>query len=208
MLAQALDEIGKHADCFSIRSLPESYRKTFSAAGDWVRNLIDLVLGSSDPTEQFHFLSDILTSLNSRLVFIIEDLDRNTSSRFDRQEILALLQRLRISDRLSFVLAAGQASARDIDFAKLCDHIEILPDFDYDRIASLILAVRNRCLESFTHIQVATQNDNPWNPGRYMLLSRFDIMPLPTAAARLLRTPRGASMRFVANLLGVGDSIW
>jgi hypothetical protein len=190
VLARAMEADGRGADCFSLRSLPEAYRKTFSAGGDWLRTLADLVVGSTDPLEQFRHLSEVLESVNSRLVLVIEDLDRTTSTRFDRQEVLALLQRLRASsERISFVLATGQTSARDIDFAKLCDHIEILQEFDAAQVSTLIEAVRCRCLNGFPHIGTAG-DENPWNRTRYMLLSRFDRVPLPDAAARLLRTPR------------------
>jgi hypothetical protein len=190
VLRRAMEAVGRNADCFSLRSLPEAYRKTFSAGGDWLRTLADLVLGSTDPLEQFRHLSDVLESVGARLVLAIEDLDRTTSSRFDRQEVLALLQRLRASAaRVSFVLATGQTSARDIDFAKLCDHIEILQEFDAAQVSSLIEAVRNRCLNGFPHVATAG-DENPWNRKRYMLLSRFDVVTLPDAAAHLLRTPR------------------
>ncbi len=190
LLSEALEKVGRHADCFSIRSLPETYRKTFSAGGDWIRNLADLVLGTADPMEQFQYVDEILLSINAKLVFIIEDLDRNSSSRFDRQEVLALLQRLRNFDHFSFILAAGRGAAHDIDFAQLCDHIELLREFDADRVASLIGAVRTRCFESFDHMRTVAANDDPWNPAQYTLLTRFDYMPLTTVAARLLRTPR------------------
>lgn len=190
VLARAMEVVGRKADCFSLRSLPEAYRKTFSAGGDWLRTFADLLLGSADPLEQFRQLSDVLESVNARLVLVIEDLDRTNNSRFDRQEVLALLQRLRsASDRVSFVLATGQSSARDIDFAKLCDHIEILQEFDAQRVSTLVEAVRNRCLSGFTHVSTAG-DDNPWNRTQSMLLSRYDMMSLPDAAARLLRTPR------------------
>ena len=190
VLARAMEAVGLRADCFSLRSLPEAYRKTFSAGGDWLRTLADLVLGSTDPLEQFHQLSEVLESVNARLVLVIEDLDRTTSSRFDRQEVLALLQRLRASSaRVSFVLATGQTSACDIDFAKLCDHIEILQEVDPARVLTLIEAVRCRCLDGFPHISTIGGN-NPWEQMQFMLLSRYDMVTLPDAAARLLRTPR------------------
>jgi len=190
ILSRTTEVVGRHADCFMLRSLPESYRKTFSAGGDWLRTLADLVVGSTDPIEQFNHLSEVLESVNARLVLVIEDLDRTTSTRFDRQEVLALLQRLRVpSKRISFILATAQTSAANIDFAKLCDRMEILPDFGADRVASLIEAVRSRCQNEFPLVGVIG-DENPWSHTRTALLSRFDMVTLPDAAARLLRTPR------------------
>ena len=192
ILSKALLAVGRKADCFSLRALPESYRKTFSAGGDWLRTFVDLIIGTSDPLEQFRHLSDILKRIDSRLVIIVEDLDRNTSSRFDRQEILALLLRLRISDRLSFVLASGQTSARDIDFAKLCDHIEIFQAIGEDKVSALVRGVRNQCLSLFLfpHISMISSNDNPWDHSRSILMNRHDCVSLSDATTRLLRTPR------------------
>lgn len=59
VLTRAMEEVSLRADCFSLRSLPEAYRKTFSAGGDWLRTLADLVLGSTDPLEQFRQLSEV-----------------------------------------------------------------------------------------------------------------------------------------------------
>jgi KAP family P-loop domain len=191
ILSKAVKTVGAEADCFSIRSLPESYRKVFSAGGDWMRNLLDMLLGSSDHMGQFRRLADILTALNARLVLVIEDLDRTDSTKFDRQEVLALLQRLReTSDRLSFVLTSGQTSSPDINFAKLCDHVEVLQDFGPEQTGKLIQAVRSHCLANPPHIQTVPSADDPWNPLRYVLLGRYDLMPLPVVAARLLKTPR------------------
>ncbi len=189
ILAKAISEVGLHADCFSLRSLPEAYRKTFSAGGDWLRTLSDLVFGSTDPLEQFQQLSDVLEAVDARLVLVIEDLDRTTSSRFDRQEMLALLQRLRATSRLSFVLATGLASARDIDFAKLCDHIEIMPEFGAEPISTMIEAVRGHCLDQFPHIRTAADK-TPWRATTRLLLRKHDYIFPSDGAICLLRTPR------------------
>lgn len=190
ILSGAVREVGRRADCFTVRSLPEAYRRMFAAGGDWVRTLTDLVFGTTDPGEQFRHLNDILVAVNARLVLVVEDLDRNTGSRFDRQEVLALLHQLRDDYfHLSFVLAAGQAT-RDIDFAKLCDHIEVLPACDARQVGDLVGAVRSRCREMFSDIPTVPADDNPWEPTSGWLLARFGHLLLPDAAARLLRTPR------------------
>jgi len=192
ILKAVVEEVGKHADCFTLRSLPESYRKTFSTAGNWFRDLADLFIGSHDPVEQLKYLSELLKSLNARLVIVIEDLDRTTSTRFDRQEILALLHRLRVSDRISYILAAGQHSVSEIDFTKLCNHIEVLREFDEQQVVDLINNFRSLCISRYANSDMVIYSlvdDNPWNPGR-LLQTMFDILPLSTAAAQLLRTPR------------------
>ncbi len=189
ILSKAVKTVGQHADCFSIRNLPESYRKTFSAGGGWVRDLADLVIGTSDPMEQFQSLSDILKLLGARLVIVVEDLDRNNSTRFDRQEVLALLQRLKTKESLSFILTGGPTPRSGIDFARLCDRIELLREFEPRQVATIVQAVRERCLAGFQDIPTHSREDNPWDAGRSLLLY-WDILPLSHALARLLTTPR------------------
>src|SRR5207247_1341668 len=83
ILSKAVATVNRYADCFSIRHLPEAYRKTFSAGGDWLRNLIDLVIGSADPMDQFKHLTEILAAVNARLIVVVEELERTNNSRFD-----------------------------------------------------------------------------------------------------------------------------
>jgi hypothetical protein len=197
-LTQAVQTVGRHVDFFSIRHLPESYRKTFSAGGDWVRNLSDLVIGISDQIEQFKSLSAILHAFNARLVIVVEDLDRTNTTRFDRQEVLALLQRLKELDGLSFILTGDATQANTgnldnrIDFARLCDHIEVLREFQPRQVAMVVQAVRNRCLTAFREdINTHPANDDRWSEMGITVSYAVGTIAIPTALARLLRTPRG-----------------
>jgi hypothetical protein len=88
-----------------------------------------------DPIDQFNRLSALLGSVNVRLVFVVEDLDRNDSRTFDIQEVQAFLQQLKDFPNLAFVLTGSVSSSRRIDFAKLCDHIEYLKSID-SRVAA------------------------------------------------------------------------
>lgn len=125
MLADAVNKVQDYIDTVRVRSLPESYRKTFAAGGIWFDSLSGLLLGKSDPNEQFERLADLMKDIGARLVFVVDDLDRNNSSSFDIQEVLAFLHQLKQYDNLSFILSAGRSNAIRIDFAKLCDHTVI-----------------------------------------------------------------------------------
>lgn len=190
ILSKAVSTVGERVDCFSIRHLPESYRKTFSAGGDWVRTLFDLVVGTADPLGQFQSLSGILKTVNARLVVVVEDLDRTSSSRFDRKELAALLYRLKETEKVSFILAAGQSSSSDIDFAKICENIELVKEFEPEEIATVIRTVRAHCLADFKHVPT-TATESPWNRVASWFSVTHDRIAPGEAAARLLRTPRG-----------------
>ena len=192
ILSKAVSRVGENVDCFSIRHLPETYRKTFSAGGDWVRTLLDLVVGSSDPLAQFQALSAILKVVNARLVVVIEDLDRTTSSKFDQKEMAALLYRLKRADNVSFVLAADRTLSGDIDFAKLCEHIEQIREFEPEQVAALLVAFRNHCQPSphFPHVSTCDPQ-SPWSRlGSLFYLGDQEHITPGQAAVRLLKTPR------------------
>lgn len=127
MLDQAVQKIGEEIDTFHVKSLPESYRQTFSASGNWVDAISNVVLTDQNPLDQFSRLSALLSDLNAKLVFVVEDLDRSETQNFEIQEVLAFLERLKQYRNLTFILTGGELSiltrgelsSRQIDFAKL-----------------------------------------------------------------------------------------
>ena len=193
MLADAIQQVGQCIDTFHISSLPEAYRQTFSAGGEWIDNVSKLMFGQRDPISQFRSLSDLLIDVNSRLVFVVEDLDRNTSRSFDIQEVLAFLQQLKAFPRLSFVLTGGLTSSRSIDYAKLCDHIEYVKSVDANDAFDFVERVRQHCLDTKISSYVALSEpdtEHRWNPLSGLLLRDFQEYSLPQAVAQLLNTPR------------------
>jgi len=116
MLAKALGEIGAKNDTFQLDSLPDSYRQTFSAGGKWIDTIANMILRKRDPLDQFERLSVLLDDMNARLIFIVEDLDRNDTRGFEIQEVLGFLERLKPYRNLAFVLTGGLSSSGRIDF--------------------------------------------------------------------------------------------
>lgn len=195
ILKKAVAKVGEHLDCFSFRGLPEAYRKTFAAGGDWVRNLIDLVLGSTDPLEQFERLSQRLAFVNARLVIVIEDLDRTPSAKFDRGEVLALLERLRQYPSLSFILTGGASRATGFDFARLCERIELVQALPSRQTLRIISAFRQQQILSYPHDAVTTAlNPNPWHRVTQAVLIGDAENELGEAMCRLVTTPRALKL--------------
>ena len=193
MLAVAVVKIGAEIDTFQVDSLPESYRQTFSAGGDWINSISKLILKTPDPLDQFERLSRLLGDLNARLIFIVEDLDRNETRSFEIQEVLAFLERLKPYGNFSFVLTGGLFSSNDIDFAKLCDHIENLRSINPQHSSALVLQLRQRCLDPnvFPHIPLGdTDQQDKWNPLTELLMRDYEELSFSQAVASLLNTPR------------------
>lgn len=196
ILTDALQQIEERADTFQFRSLPESYLQVFAAGGSWLDGLAKLFLRPKDPIAEFRRLSDLLGDLKLRLVFVIEDLDRNKSRSFDIQEVLAFLQQLREFHNLNFVLTGGGDSAARIDFSKLCDHIESVQSFSISQASKLLCVFREICLnqETYPHYSLVESSSN------LLVLRNFSLAgeeenSVPKAIADLLSTPR--SMRHV-----------
>lgn len=206
MLGSAVSRLSAEIDTFQVDSLPESYRQTFSASGDWAETISNLVLRNPDPMEQFSRLSDLLGDIGGRLVFIVEDLDRNETRNFEIQEVLAFLERLKQFSNLSFILTGGLSSSQRIDYAKLCDHIEYLRTIQPHHSSRLIERVSQRCLDNtvFPHVRLGDPNRNyEWNPLSGLLMQDYTEFSLPQAVASLLNTPR--SLR---HALGRTFSAW
>lgn len=206
MLGSAVSTLTAEIDTFQVDSLPDSYRQTFSAAGNWVEAISNLLLRTHDPMEQFSRLSDLLGDIGGRLIFIVEDLDRNETRNFEIQEVLALLERLKEYSNLSFILTGGLSSSQRIDFAKLCDHIEFLRTIRPSHSSGLIEQVSQRCLDNavFPHVRLGDPNRNyDWNPLTGLLMRDYEEFSLPQAVASLLNTPR--SLR---HALGRTFSAW
>jgi hypothetical protein len=123
IMAGILIEIAGHVDCVSIQSLPSAYRSAMAGGGGPLSSIANIV-GHHNPTEQLQRLSSVLLAVGARLVIALEDLDRQDSTRFDPQEVLATLHRLRSVRAVSFILTGSVSPGIRIDFAKLCDHIE------------------------------------------------------------------------------------
>ena len=193
MLSSAVLKVSAEIDTFQVDSLPESYRRTFSAGGNWFEAISDLVIGSPNPMEQFSRLSKLLDDIDGRLIFIIEDLDRNETRNFEIQEVLAFLERLKAYPSFCFILTGGLSSSQRIDYAKLCDHIEYLRTIQPHHASELIERVSERCLDSgvFPHVRLGDPNRNyEWNPLTGVMMRDYEEFSLTQAVTLLLNTPR------------------
>lgn len=195
MLKSAIVQLSAVVDTFQVESLPDSYRQAFSAGGDWATTLSNILIRKIGPLEQFGRLSQLLEDIGGRIIFIVEDLDRNETGRFEILEVLAFLERLKRFPRLSFILTGGLSSTRRIDYSKLCDHIEYLKTVQPEHASELIKRVSQRCLDPalFPHIRIADPSHSSewqWNELTEMLVSDYEELSLPQAVASLLNTPR------------------
>ena len=127
ILAMAIEKVKCHIDCLSVVSLPENYRKALAGGKSWGGAVLSaLFQASHDPVEQISKLNDILTAGNLRLIIFLEDLDRNISDEIIRDEMPALLDRLRGLKKITFVLAIGTEKQYSDILIRICDHVEAI----------------------------------------------------------------------------------
>ncbi|QDT55508.1 hypothetical protein Pan44_35520 [Caulifigura coniformis] len=194
ILDAAIREVDDRADTLGVRSLPDSYISAVTASSSWIEQLWSLFSRHQSPESRLAGLSPILTALNARLVIIVEDLDRNQSQDFDRQAVLAMLQRIKDIPSLSFVLTGGRESTGDsLAFTKLCDHVEPMPTLPLVDVAKSLLAAREAASKAYGDVD-PTPDPRRSDFGQLLRWDGPSLIPKYDSIERrllmLLRTPR------------------
>lgn len=139
VLEAILAEVGREVDCVSLRQLPADYLDAVASHVGGFKSLLQFGTRERSPVEQLQRLSPKLAAIRRKLVLVVEDVDR-TGEDFDVGRIQSLLMQFREVRGLSFILAISPS--QQIDFAKLCDHLESVPALSRGQILRLIHQVR------------------------------------------------------------------
>lgn len=146
VLEAILSEVSHEVDSLAIRQLPADYLDSISSEVGWLRSLLHLGRREQSPVEQLQRLSPILGAINRKVVLVVEDVDR-TGQDFDIGRIQALLMQFREVPGISFILAISPL--QQVDFAKLCEHLEIIPPLERHQVLELIDHVRELALREY-----------------------------------------------------------
>lgn len=146
VLEAILCVVQKEVDCVAIRQLPEDYIDALSGSSGWLQTLFCLGSPRLSPLEQLRRLSPILQTIGKRLVVVIEDVDRSGET-FDLSQIQAMLMQFREVDGISFILAISPM--QQIDFIKLCDHLELMPELDNAIVFRILHETRESLLKDY-----------------------------------------------------------
>jgi hypothetical protein len=129
-------------------------------------------------------LGEVLRTVGARLVVYVEDAER-AGADFDPQHVQRLLVMLRETAGISFVLATDPKLVR-FDFAKVCDHVDVMPQPETQQVRGLLHALKEHCR--------AAQVIGP--------MACKDILDTgPDDFAHLLQVPGNESMRAITELL-------
>lgn len=198
ILDEAVAILNRQVDCVGLRSLPDAYRRTLAAGGSWWHVLAEGFSADKDPTKQLKRLVPILKATHGRLILVIEDVDRNPARTFDHQHIQAMLHRLQDIPHVGFVLSAGSTVHNELDFAKLVDHIEVMPRLDPGVVLSVVRDMRKRCMLESSFIDPANPSAREKFANRFLshekeakaAFAGLGLTLESTALLSLLTTPR------------------
>lgn len=188
ILEKAIETLSPHFDAVSISTLPQAYVNAVAEHGLFPEWVVSLLGYENDPEESLESLSKVLGSVGGRLVFAIEDLDRNDAKTktFDASSIVAMLHCCKREDNISFVLA-GQPAADEAmkDAEKLCDYVCVLPRISQPILWQVISTIRNDERKKYGDIDPRHRDD-------WFCDNNGSISPHPLAhgICRLVDNPR------------------
>jgi len=183
VLGQIIKMLSERVDCFAIKGMPARFVEALSGTSNYLGSLLSFVT-PKNPDAQLKQLSPILRALDTRLVVVVEDTERN-GTQFDLEGIEGLLNRFRGIPDISFVITVSPDAK--IDFVRLCEHIEHIPDLEAEVVVKVVNLVREYCRKKFPDdIDPVERKSSPEGPsgigGGY---SSWDFQ-----MAKLVHTPR------------------
>jgi hypothetical protein len=145
VLGQIVAELSECGDCFAIEGMPSRFVKALSGTSNYLESFFSFI-APKDPDAQLKQICPILRALGVRLVVVVEDTERK-GAQFDMAIIEGLLNRFRGISDISFVITASPDAM--IDFVRLCEHTEVIPDLESEIVIKIISRVREHCLSKF-----------------------------------------------------------
>jgi hypothetical protein len=141
VLGKIITSLSNYVDCFAIRGMPSRFVEALSETSNYLSSLLHFAI-PKDPDAQLARLTPILRALNTTLIVVVEDTERS-SAQFDLESIEGLLNRFRDFPDISFVITASPDSK--IDFVRLREHTEIIPDLESETVTTILEIIRLYC---------------------------------------------------------------
>ncbi len=127
ILTMAVFRLSLEVDCLSVITAPAHYREALvGTKSKWGIIVAALLNTHADPVEIISRLNEILKTAGKRLVVFLEDMDRNSTDDVIRDEMPALLDKLRDFNNISFVLAISTDRGYSHILIRICEHVESL----------------------------------------------------------------------------------
>ena len=110
LLHMATVSLKPYVDTLSFIDIPLQYHSALASHGFW-GELFASALSSRDPADVLTRLDEALLAAEKKLLFVIEDVDRNRDEALLKEDLPALLDRINCTDNIRFVLAVDAESA-------------------------------------------------------------------------------------------------
>ncbi len=147
ILNSALNKLKHQIDILSFIGIPGDFANAVSDGSFW-GNLLRIARRGGDPVSVLERLDKVLKFHNEKLLFIIEDVDRNNDDVLVKVELPAFLDRLSHIDNILFAVAVDIKSKDNLLSSseylyRIADNIQNLPNLDCRNVLENIVKMRN-----------------------------------------------------------------
>ena len=133
-IVKVLDNV---CDTVDLRGIPLSYRRIGAAEPSGILHRLFSLENRSTSLHGLDQLCDVLEALDRHIVLVVEDLERLPRS-FGITHVSRFLWSIREIHRFSTIIAIDPKRTR-MDFAKLCDSIEFVPELSVVDVAKVLI---------------------------------------------------------------------
>jgi hypothetical protein len=194
LLKQGISALSSVLDVMSLVGVPARYANTLSSSG-LLGRLYVAEISREDPLEVLLSLDEVLSVMGKRLVFIIEDVDRNHDEELLMVELPSFLDRLSSVENMSFLLSITAEEmhaswllriATTVDVGEI-DEIYIAKEIqtfrtNYLRSADVILPMHRNQRQSFP--------DDDLSEGQIAIAQNLGVGVLLYSISRVVSNPR------------------
>lgn len=124
-------------DTVDLRGIPLSYRRIGAAEPSGILHRLFSLENRSTSLHGLDQLCDVLEALDRHIVLVVEDLERLPDS-FGITHVSRFLWSIREIHRFSTIIAIDRKYTK-MDFAKLCDAIELVPELPLVDVAKVLI---------------------------------------------------------------------
>lgn len=146
ILNMMLTKANEKFDISALQPLPSNYQNAFKAKGGWF-NVFGKLTNNYERAyhEQINELDLVLDKLNIKMLVVLEDVDRNNDMASHSSELGVLLDKLKSTKSIRFIVAVGYTEGIGNIISRVCDYREDLSNESFfDVVNDLIKIWINR----------------------------------------------------------------
>lgn len=205
-IVNTLDEV---CDTVGLRGIPHTYKRLAAAEPSGMLDRFFSFENHSDSLHQLDGICSALEALDRRIVLVVEDGERLPTG-FDPAHTSRFLWAIREISRCSTIIAIDPQRT-EMDFAKLCDSIDRVPNLPIERTIAILISLYDHWTSQYGDLALRPNNDRSdklelgmikRHGIRVYLLGQVQSIPVRMLAS-LLGTPR-----IMKQVLHRVDSLW